>query len=254
MKSLLLLIIVMNCICFSSFAQIDTISVKNNNLKTKYLIESTSTYLNWMKDAQSGLVSNISISKRSVHFQTLAGKELIVVAQHKLNNDSSKIKFIYTVSDRRTFKTIYDYVGSPGGIEAYDYHGDEIRGTDSVKLNTKRAFYLKFREIPYCLELDLETVSALPISGLGQKMAILFYQPGREKNPAFHIIEVTGQQQLPTANGMKSDCWVVKLIIDKDDYDLFWISKRKHEFLKLESHSPTDTFYKVKLFNQNLQL
>ena len=250
----LLVIVVLNCICFSCFAQIDTISIKNNNLKTKYLIEGTNTYLNWMKDAKSGLVSNISISKRSVHFQTLAGKELIIVAQHKLNNDSSKIKFIYTVSDRRTFKTIYDYVESPGGIEAYDYHGNEIKGSDTVKLNTKRAFYLKFSELPYCLELDLETVSALPISGLGQKMAVCFYQPGREKIPMFHIMEVTGEQQLPTANGMKSDCWIVKLIIDNEDYDLFWISKLEHEFLKLESHSLTDTFYKLKLFNQNLQL
>jgi len=111
----LLLVILSNSVYFSCSAQIDTVSIKNNNLQTKYLVQGTSTYLNWMKDTKSGLVSNISISKRSLHFQKFAGKDVIVVAQHKLNNDSSKIKFIYPVSDRLTFKTIYDYVESPGG-------------------------------------------------------------------------------------------------------------------------------------------
>jgi hypothetical protein len=251
---LLLVLLLSNSVCFSCFAQVDTISVKNNNLQTKYIVESASTYLNWAKDAKSGLVSSISISKRKVHLQTLGGKDVIVVLQHKLNNDSSKLKFIYTVSDRQTFETMYDYVQSADGVEAYDYRGGEIIGSDTVKSNTKGGFNLKFHEIPYCLELDLETVSALPIKDIGQKMAVCFYQPGREKLPKFQLIKVTGQEQLPTTNGKTSDCWVLKLTIDSEDYDLFWISKRKHEFLKLESHSPTDTFYKVKLFNQNLQM
>jgi len=251
---LFLLAILSNSIYFSCFAQIDTISIKKNNLQTKYLVESNSTYLNFMRDAKSGAVSGISLSKRGVHLQKLAGKDVIVVSQHKLNNDSSKLKFIYTVSDRLTFKTIYDYVESADGIEAYDYRGGEIVGSDTVKSNTKGGFNLKFHEIPYCLELDLETVSALPARGIGQKMAVCFYQPGREKLPKFQLIEVNGQEQLPTTNGKTSDCWVLKLTIDSEDYDLFWISKRKHEFLKLESHSLTDTFYKVKLFNKNLQL
>jgi hypothetical protein len=37
-----------------------------------------------------------------------------------------------SMSDRLTFKTIYDYMESPGAIEAYNYLGDEIKGSDTV--------------------------------------------------------------------------------------------------------------------------
>jgi hypothetical protein len=254
MKQLLIFMLLFKGMSVSCFAQVDTISIKNKNLNINYLKAGGSTYLNWMKDAKSGLISSMSISKRTVEWQLRNGKKVIVVSQRKLNNDSTKIKSVYTVSDFLTFKTIYDFVGTAQGVEAYDYPGDEIVGSDTVKSNTKAGFRLKFNEQPYCLELDLETVSALPIKSTGQKMAVCFYQPGREKLPAFHLLEVIGQEQLRTANGVKSDCWIIKLFIDNEDYDLFWISKLQHEFLKLESHSPTDTFYKVKLFNEDLEL
>ena len=251
---LIAILIFLNSSFFLCFAQIDTIGIKRNNLRTKYLVESHSIYLNWLKDTKSGMVSNISISKRDIFLRKMKGKNVIVVIQRKLNNDTNKIKFIYTVNDRENFRTYYDYLKGAEGIEAYDYRGNEIKGTDTIPQNSKLGFHLTFSQIPYCLELDLETIRALPIKKIGQKMAICFYQPGREKLPGFQPVEVIRQEQLPTSKGNKADCWIVKLTIDNDNYDLFWITKLKHEFLKLESHGLTDTFYKIKIFNENLIL
>ena len=57
-----------------------------------------------------------------------------------------------------------------------------------------------------------------------------------------------GEEVLEAVNAAKIDCWVIRLAYDDKSYDLSWISKEKHEFLKLESHSPQGIYHKVKLF------
>jgi hypothetical protein len=47
-----------------------------------------------------------------------------------------------------------------------------------VKKNTKADFHLQFTNIPCCFELDVETLSCLPIKTKGQIMIINFYHPG----------------------------------------------------------------------------
>lgn len=245
------LFIIANMFCFACFAQVDTINIKNNNLNIANLKAGNSQYLCYLKDAKSGLVSFISISERRIYFQKINGKDAIVIIKHNFNNDTSKNKYVYTVFDRYNFKTLYDYTRRPAGVEAYNYQGDEIKGADSIKQNTKLNFFLKFKYLPYCDEDDLETLSALPVKRIGQKMAICFYQPGSEVPPRFHPVDVVGEEQLPAVNNEKVDCWVIKLSFDNENYDLSWISKLTHELLKFESHSPTDTYYKVKLFNSD---
>jgi len=241
--------------CFASYVQAettDTISIKNNNLRMANLKEGSSKYLSWTKNSKSGRVSWISMSERVIYFKKINGRDVIIVVQHKFINDTSRNNFVYTVSDRNNFETLYDYTSNSKVIEAYDYHGYEVRGADTVKQNSRHNFSLKFTDLPYCFELDVETLRALPLKNVGQKMTMAFYQPGRSTSPKLYPVEVIGEEQLPTVRNEKVDCWVVKLTSDSENYDLSWISKSTHEYLKLESHDPEGIFYKVKLFNTDL--
>jgi hypothetical protein len=241
------LFIIANIFCAVGFAQIDTISIKNNNLRIANLKEGNSQYVCWLKDTRSGAVSIISMSERKVYFQKIRGKDVIVVVKHSFNNDTSANKYVYTISDRNNFKTLYDYSSKSAVIEAYNYYGDEIKGADSIKQNTKLNFFFKFKDLPYNNELDLETLSALPVERIGQKMIISFYQPGSSTIPKFHPVEVISEEQLSTVNNTRVDCWVIKLSFDNENYDVSWVSKLTHELLRFESRGPTDVFYKVKL-------
>ncbi len=245
------LFIAANIFCTVGFAQVDTISIKNNNLQIANLKEGNSQYLCWLKDTKSGSVSAISMAERTILFQKINGKDVIVIVKHNFNNDTINNKYVYTVSDRYNFKTLYNYSKKLNVIEAYNYQGDEIKGADSIKQNTKANFLLKFKNLPYNDDLDLETLSVLPVKNIGQKMAISFYHAGSAITPKFHPVEVVGEEQLSTINNIKVDCWVIKLSFDSENYDLSWVSKSTHELLRFESRGPSDTFYKVKLFNSD---
>jgi hypothetical protein len=60
-----------------------------------------------------------------------------------------------------------------------------------------------------------------------------------------------GDEKLSVVDGRKIDCWIIKLSYDNENYDFSWISKSGHDFFKLGSHNPTETFNKVKLFNSD---
>ncbi len=236
---------------FKCFAQVDTISVNKNNLLTDYLKEGTSQFLAYTTDGKTKAITSQSIGERTLKFGRINGRDVIIVIQYRHYNDSTVSKYVYTVSDRQNFKTLYDYTKRiKSGIEAYDYSENGVKGSDTIKNNTKADFEFSFsNNFPYCSELNVETLCALPIKHIGQKMAVNFYEPGLAYPPEYHLIEVTGTEKLNAVNNTQIDCWVIKVTYDKDNYDYFWISKNIHEFLKLESYGPTGTFNRVKLFN-----
>jgi hypothetical protein len=94
----------------------------------------------------------------------------------------------------------------------------------------------------------------LPITHAGQQMAVNFYHPGGKVAPAYYPVEVLRDELIPAINGAKIDCWVIKLTYDKNTYDYSWISKKDHEFLKLESHSTQGIYNKVKLFTSTANI
>jgi len=253
MRNFLTIQILILCIvtvgCPQAYAQVDTISIRNNNLQVSNLTEGTSQYLSWLRNTRSGLVSYISISERTVSFEKRNGKDVVVITKRILDNDTSKNRYVYVVCDRSCFKMLYDLAIKSNMIEAYNFNGDEITGADTVQKNTKSGFYFKFNSLPYSNELDLETISAVPVKKAGQQMAISFYQPGSTVNPAVRALNVVRSELIKSVDNASVDCWLLKLIFDSDNYDLFWVSKKTHELLKFESWEPGDVYSKVKLFN-----
>jgi hypothetical protein len=179
------------------------------------------------------------------------GRDVIIVTQHRHYDDSSTSKYVYTVSDRKTFETLYDYTFRiASGAEGFKYTDKGVSGADTVTNNVKANFSYSFPDVtPFCSELNVETMCSLPFKKIGQKFEISLYEPGLAYPPEYHLVEITGSENIEAVNSTHIDCWIVKLTYDKDNYEYWWISKKNHEFLKLDSFSPTGNFYKVKLFN-----
>jgi hypothetical protein len=98
------------CLIYSAaHAQVDTVSIKKGNLKTSYLKAGNNQYVSWIQDAVTKKVSQLLLWERKISFGKKYGRDVIIVAQQRLYEDTSRATFVYTVSDSKTFQTIYDY-------------------------------------------------------------------------------------------------------------------------------------------------
>lgn len=235
--------------CGPSYGQVDTICIQNNTHQVNNLVEGTSQYLSWFRNTKTGQASYISVSERKVSFQKRKGSDVVVITKRLLNDDTSRNRYVFIICNRSDFRTVFDYSKKSNTIEAYDFHGNEITAADTVKLNSKFGFHFRFNEIPYNNELDLETISIVPVKKVGQQMAIRFYQPGNTSMNPVRALNVIDNELINGINNVSVDCWVLKLVFDSDNYDLFWVSKKKHEVLKFESWGPDGVYSKIKLFS-----
>jgi len=228
-------------------AQRDSINVERNNLLMHRLKASKNSYVVWTKDLTTGATSKISIWRRDISIEKFNNRDVIVVKQIRSYEDSLNNKSVFTISDRSNFKTIYNRSERKRtGTEAFNYSDSEITGADSVNKNTKRNFKLSFSDFPFCFELDLETLSLLPIKKTGQKLAINFYHPGGDL-PRYYPVDVLSSEEIETIKGQKIDCWKIKLSYSEDSYDVSWISKKGNELIKFEGHYKNTILTKVKL-------
>ena len=69
-------------------------------------------------------------------------------------------------------------------------------------------------------EQDLETYATLPISKVGQKFEVSFFDP-YEKAAAYHRYEVVGKEDLPLNSDVKAKCWVLKINYTADSGQCF---------------------------------
>jgi hypothetical protein len=227
-----------------AYSQIDSISPEKLNIDIGKLRSQKSSYLIWRQNIKTGAVSTISIWNRSISFEKWRDRDVVVIEQMRYCNDTANDKYVFTVCDKRSFKPLYNYSKRvKTGIEAFNYSDERIYGADTLLSNTKKDFSIATTSPSFCFEVDLETLSLLPLKYVGQKMAVNFYHPGGGAPPAYYSVEVIGSENLSVSGGNEIDCWVVKLIYDNSSYDLDWIAKKTGEFIKLEGHSSSDEIF-----------
>ena len=131
------------------YAQTDNIGIGIKNLRTEYLKEGTNQFSVWNKNESTGKVSRLILWERKVAFTDKNGGKTITVSQRRIYEDSVKNTYVYTVSDRKTFRTIYDYRTDKTGIQAFDYRNGSIVGSDTVAKNIQSGFKLSLPVFPY---------------------------------------------------------------------------------------------------------
>ena len=227
-------------------AQIDTVNIAKNDLLTSALKPGLHQYLVYFENPAKKRIGNSSIWNRQVNFKSINGKDVIEIEQYWYANDTTYNRYVYSVSDKKSFAPIFHKTKGRGGIEAFNFDATKVDGADSVADNTKKDLDVPLPVATLNWELDLEIFSTFPIKKEGQRFIVNFYHPGGRINPKYYEYAIVGSEKLQLANDSNADCWKMKINYTDTDWAIFWISKKSKEVLKMQEQFRGGYRYKVK--------
>ena len=121
--------------------------------------------------------------------------------------------------------------------EGFRFLPDRVVGIADQPDNIRKDFYIAAPVPTFNFEIDLETLTTLPLRK-GAEFEITFYHPGGGP-PAPYIFKVAGEEQLYLA-GQPVDCWVVTT-----DYNTpgttpsrFWVAKGSQVVVRVHNPLP----------------
>ncbi|MES2268375.1 MAG: hypothetical protein V4520_16550 [Bacteroidota bacterium] len=229
-------------------AQVDTIRLKDHRLNTATLKPGLRQYLVYFQSPKKTKSLGYWLWLRDTKVENRNGQRVLVTSQHWYGNDSTSYRTVYSVNRMSDFAPVYHAENVAGNNRAYNWSEDKIRGADTVATNMQKSFSLDFTSPNFNWNLDIETFQMLPLAE-GKTFAINFYDAGSGK-PDYIIYKVAGNEVIMTMDNQKVDCWK---LVNESDYkgqhatQIFWISKKGHEFIKEEDTFPGGFRYKVKL-------
>ncbi len=238
---------------FSSKAQ-DSVWVDASKVKTSYLKEGAHRYLVYFKMGKDAARSRPQFWTRSITFGNFKGNSAIIVKQTWEDRDSI-VHTVTSVNDKKTFAPLYHQSWwKQRGSSEFDFMAktasiNNVPLTDAdTTANRKlpwKAFQTAINQYSLNWHLDLEVFPLLAYK-LKTTYMIPFYEPGYLA-PKFEAYTVTGTAQLNGYDNIKVECWL--LTHEAKGYkEVFWISKKTHEVLKLENEIGKDRWrYKIKL-------
>jgi hypothetical protein len=234
--------------CSYSFAQIDTIRIAQNHLVTSALKEGLHQYLIYFENPKKKRITGSFVWNRYVSFKNLNGREVIEITQEWFGNDTTSNRYVYSISQRKNFQPIYHYTRSSRGVEAFDFEGTKITGSDSVAENAKKDLEVISQVPTLNWEDDLEIFSTLPIKKVGQRFIMHFYHPGGRLAPAYYEYAVIGSEKIKSIEERSIDCWQLRIDYGQNrGWAIFWIDKKSQEVLKMQEFFGTGYRYKVRL-------
>ncbi|RYU93898.1 DUF3108 domain-containing protein [Emticicia agri] len=232
----------------------DTVWVDATKINTKFLKEGNNRYLVYFKLSKEGARARPQFWTRNVSFENYNGKEAIVVKQEWEDRDSV-VHTVKSVCDKKTFAPLYHQSWwKQRGTGEYDFINktakiNDLPLTDADTAKNRKGPWQAFQQAvtQYTLNwhLDLEVFPLLPYK-INTTFMIPFYDPGYIA-PKFEAYTVTGSGQLEGYDNQKVDCWLLTHE-SRGLKEVFWISKKTQEVLKLENEIGKDRWrYKVKL-------
>jgi hypothetical protein len=227
-------------------AQIDTIRIDNSDLITSNLKAGLHQYLVYFETPAKKRIGNSSIWNRQVNFKSINGRDVIEIEQFWYMTDTLSNRYVYSISDKKTFAPMFHKTKGRTGVEAFDFGQQKVSGTDSVENNSKNDLDVPLTVTPLNWELDMEIFSTLPIKKEGQRFIINFYHPGGRSNPKYYEYAIIGSEKLLVVNDSSIDCWKMKINYSPNDWAIFWISKKSKEVLKMQEQFRGGFRYKVK--------
>ena len=237
--------------CFSQ--KTDTVIIDPSKVNTKVLKPGVHRWLVYFKNGKDSSRTNFNLWTRNIDFITYKGREAISVTQEWEDNTSITHK-VYSVCDRKTFaplyqdswwknrgSTVFDFIDKTGSIR------DTLltdADTSRLKKNIYGAFKQALNEYVLNWHLDLETFPLLPYKN-NTTFLINFYEAG-SLPPKPQAYTVTGSGTLKGLNNETIDCWLLTHTTPNNK-EVFWVSKKSKEVLKLEQQFGNKFRYKVKL-------
>lgn len=237
-------------VTLTAVAQVDTINAKNNRLLTDRLKEGISKYLVYNTDSLTGTVTASDIWERTVTFGSLTGSnQAVTLFEWKWYRNESLFRHVKAVADRKTLAPVSEITLFKGfAFAGYRFDNGFLTPDTTLQGNrVNKNMKVPLNPAVFNWELDMETFSTLPITGVGQKFAIAFMDPN-SPTPNYHLYEVAGAENLALNKEVSIKCWLLKINYGNGSYAQFWISQQSHEVLKMREYFNGSYRYKVKLY------
>jgi len=248
-------------LCFAQ--KPDTVHISSSYINTKYLREGTHRYLVYFKLNKDSVRTQTQFWTRTIKRTEYNGMPVIQIKQSWEDKDSI-MHTVESVSDAKTMQPLYHSTWwkiqtsrnattktvmettVDFSKQTVNYNGLILSDADTAKqLKAIWAAY-KSAEGKYFLNwhLDLETFPILQYR-TGVTFVIPFYDPGTTSNYQEVAYTVIGSGKLIGFNEQKIDCWLLQHE-SKGNKEVFWISKKTREVLKLEQEL-NGRFYRYKI-------
>lgn len=239
-----------------SFSQAtDTIRVDASKINTSVLIPGTHRYLVYFRMSKNATRIMTQFWTRTIDKTVENGKQVIVIKQEWEDKDTI-VHSTTSVCDAITMQPLAhkSWWKGRGAAELnfttneFMYNGAPVSAVDTVK--NLKTMYTAFQSAQgrFFLNwhLDLEVFPTLPYRK-GVTFLIPFYDPGIS-TPLMEVdYTVTGSAMLTGYDQQKVDCWLLTHET-KGNKEVFWISKKTREVLKLEQEFGKESArYKIKL-------
>lgn len=239
-----------------SFSQTnDTIRVDASKVNTSVLIPGTHRYLVYFKMSKNATRIMTQFWTRTIGKTEENGKQVIVIQQEWEDKDTI-VHTTTSVCDALTMQPLRhkSWWKGRGAAEVnfttneFIYNGQSVTAADTAK--NLKSLYTAFQSAQdrYSLNwhLDLEVFPILPYRK-GVTFLIPFYDPGISTPLKEVAYTVTGSAVLTGYDQRKVDCWLLTHET-KGNKEVFWISKKTKEVLKLEQEFGKESArYKIKL-------
>jgi hypothetical protein len=232
----------------------DTILIDAARVNTKVLKEGVHRYLVYFKMGKDTNRTHTQFWTRVIEHSNYNSKDAIVVTQIWEDKDTIVHK-VKSICDARSFQPLYhESWWKQRGSGSYDFlskaavfNNQILSDADTAK--TRKNAWTAFKDSwdKYILNwhLDLEVFPILPYKK-GVTFLVPFYDPGfsAPKNVAYTVV---GSDMLLGYDDQKIECWLLRHE-EKGNIEVFWISKKTREVLKLEQEVNGKLYrYKIKL-------
>ncbi|PZR27875.1 MAG: hypothetical protein DI535_09020 [Citrobacter freundii] len=233
--------------------QQDTVKITPDMVNTKVLKKGTNRYLVYFRLGKDSSRTNYQLWNRTVDHIDYQGKKAIAVTQEWEDNTKIVHK-VYSVCDEKTFAPFFqqsEWVGRTNTkfdfLKKEGFVKDTLltdADTARIKKQTLQAFRQASNEYVLNWHLDLEVFPILPYKE-GRTFMINFYDPGFTA-PELQAYTVTGSAKLTGYDNQEIDCWLLTHT-SQNNKEVFWVSKKTKEVLKLEQQFGERYRYKIKL-------
>lgn len=257
-KSISRILLTSTFICLISLSvsaqKTDTLLITAKSINAGVLKEGTTRYLVYFKMKKDATRTQTQFWTRNITYSNFNGTNAVTITQEWEDKDSI-VHTSKSICDAKTLHPIYHETWwKQRGLMVVDYankaitnKGVAINEQDTAKQRKKIWNDFKVSWDKYFLNwhIDLEIFSVLPYKN---KVTFLipFTEPGATA-PENVAYTVTGSAKLTGYDNQQIDCWLL-MHEEKGNKEVFWISKKTKEVLKLEQEiNGTMYRYKVKL-------
>jgi hypothetical protein len=227
---------------------LDTITAQQQKLDIKKIVPIKHSYAVFFTDSLGNRTSSADIWDREIRLmKNTQGRDVYAFEWKWWRKDS----LLLHAQGQCAFPSLEILEYSKAPTLAVKREGGMLNVKTQTRAKVDTAFTMAFDGKAFAFPMDLEFFGVLPITSVGQKFSVPFYEPGGAKY-SYYTCSVVGKESLRLHEGAAVECWLFQIDYGQfGSYATFWISTATGEVLKMQEYFRGMYRYKIKLFADN---